>query len=137
MVEDYDNILVPVDGSETAERAFDKAVKIALDNNAHLDVLNVIDTRQFMGEMQDTLISGDTIYQMTQDSEEYLKSLKEWAKDHHNDLIIMGATGMNAVERMLMGSVTAYVNQHALSDVLIVKTDLDNNKVAKPKKKYF
>ena len=54
MVEDYDNILVPVDGSETAERAFDKAVKIALDNNAHLDVLNVIDTRQFMGEMQDT-----------------------------------------------------------------------------------
>ena len=72
MVEDYDNILVPVDGSETAERAFDKAVKIALDNNAHLDVLNVIDTRQFMGEMQDTLISGDTIYQMTQDSEEYL-----------------------------------------------------------------
>ena len=68
MVEDYDNILVPVDGSETAERAFDKAVKIALDNNAHLDVLNVIDTRQFMGEMQDTLISGDTIYQMTQDS---------------------------------------------------------------------
>ena len=84
MVEDYDNILVPVDGSETAERAFDKAVKIALDNNAHLDVLNVIDTRQFMGEMQDTLISGDTIYQMTQDSEEYLKSLKEWAKEHFN-----------------------------------------------------
>ena len=31
MVKDYDNILVPVDGSETAERAFDKAVKIALD----------------------------------------------------------------------------------------------------------
>ena len=164
MVKDYNNILVPVDGSETAERAFDKAVKIALDNNAHLDVLNVIDTRQFMGEMQDTLISGDTIYQMTQDSEEYLKSLKEWAKehfnftdvsyhirygspkriiavdfikDHHNDLIIMGSTGMNAVERMLMGSVTAYVNQHALSDVLIIKTDIDNKKVAKPKKKYF
>ena len=61
----------------------------------------------------------------------------DFIKDHHNDLIIMGATGMNAVERMLMGSVTAYVNQHALSDVLIVKTDLDNNKVAKPKKKYF
>jgi len=49
----------------------------------------------------------------------------------------MGATGMNAVERMLMGSVTAYVNQHALSDVLIIKTDIDNKKVAKPKKKYF
>lgn len=164
MVEDYNNILVPVDGSENAERAFDKAVQIAIDNHAHLDVLNVIDTRQFMGEMQDTLISGDTIYKMTQDSEEYLKSLKKWAKenkdftdlsyhirygspkhiiatefvrDHGNDLIIMGATGLNAVERLLMGSVTEYVNQHALADVLIVKTDPDNKKVASKKKKRF
>ncbi|MBD5430667.1 universal stress protein [Lactobacillus sp.] len=162
MVEDYNNILVPVDGSETAERAFDKAVKIAIDNNAHIDLLNVIDTRQFMGEMQDTLISGDTIYQMTQDSENYLKSLQKWAKeelnftdisshirygspkriiavdfikDHQNDLTIMGATGMNAVERMLMGSVTAYVNQHSLSDVLIVKTDMNNKKIPKKKKR--
>lgn len=153
MAKEKESILVPVDGSEAAERAFDKAVKIALTDNAHIDVLNIIDTRQFMGEMQDTLISGDTIYQMTQDSEEYLKSLEKWArekfnftdldyhirygspkriisydfiKDHGNDLIIMGATGMNAVERMLMGSVTAYVNQHALADVLIVRTDMDN-----------
>ncbi|KRL63248.1 universal stress protein [Lactobacillus psittaci] len=153
MSNDYKNILVPVDGSESAERAFDKAVKIAIDNGGKIDVLNVIDTRQFIGEMQDTLISGDTIYQMTQDAEEYLANLKKWAKekfdfdkvdyhirygspkriisvdfikDHHNDLIIMGATGLNAVERMLMGSVTEYVNQHAMADVLIVKTDLDN-----------
>ncbi|MBA1394281.1 universal stress protein, partial [Lactobacillus sp. XV13L] len=41
-------------------------------------------------------------------------------------LIIMGATGLNAVERMLMGSVTEYVNQHALADVLIIRTDIDN-----------
>ena len=92
-----DKILVPVDGSESAERSFDKAVKIAMTENAHVDVLNVIDTRQFLGEMQDTLITGDTVYQMT-----------------------------HAVERMLMGSVTEYVNQHALADVLIVRTDVDN-----------
>ena len=153
MTEEKIKILVPVDGSESAERAFDKAVKIAVNNGYHVDVLNVIDTRQFMGEMQDTLISGDTIYQMTQDSEEYLKSLKQWAhdklafddidyhirygspkriisydfvKDHDNNLIVMGATGLNAVERMLMGSVTEYVNQHAMADVLIVRTDVNN-----------
>lgn len=79
-----ESILVPVDGSESAERAFDKAVRVGLRDGAHVDVLNVIDTRQFMGEMQDTLISGDTIYQMTQDSEEYLKSLKKWAHDNFN-----------------------------------------------------
>ena len=153
MTEEKIKILVPVDGSESAERAFDKAVKIAANNGYHVDVLNVIDTRQFMGEMQDTLISGDKIYQMTQDSEEYLKSLKQWAhdnlafddidyhirygspkriisydfvKDHGNNLIVMGATGLNAVERMLMGSVTEYVNQHAMADVLIVRTDVNN-----------
>lgn len=151
-----DKILVPVDGSESAERSFDKAVKIAITENAHVDVLNVIDTRQFLGEMQDTLITGDTVYQMTQDAEKYLKSLKDWAhdnlnfdnvdyhirygspkaiisydfvKDHHDNLIIMGATGLNAVERMLMGSVTEYVNQHALADVLIVRTDIDNKPI--------
>ena len=59
------SILVPVDGSESAERSFDKAVKIAMTENAHIDVLSVIDTRQFLGEMQDTLITGDTVYQMT------------------------------------------------------------------------
>ena len=160
MANDYKTILVPVDGSEAAERAFDKAVKIAIENGRKIDVLNVIDTRQFIGEMQDTLISGDTIYQMTQDSENYLVSLKKWAKDkfnfdkvdyhirygspkriisydfikdHHNDLIIMGATGLNAVERMLMGSVTEYVNQHAMADILIVRTDLENNKINKKK----
>lgn len=160
MANDYKTILVPVDGFEAAERAFDKAVKIAIENGGKIDVLNVIDTRQFIGEMQDTLISGDTIYQMTQDSENYLVSLKKWAKDkfnfdkvdyhirygspkriisydfikdHHNDLIIMGATGLNAVERMLMGSVTEYVNQHAMADILIVRTDLENNKINKKK----
>ncbi|WEV39687.1 universal stress protein [Lactobacillus sp. ESL0681] len=147
------NILVPVDGSDSAERSFDKAVKIALSEGAHIDILNVIDTRQFLGEMQDTVITSDTFYQMTQDAAEYLKSLKTWAhdnfdfddidyhirygspkaiisydfiKDHHNNLIIMGATGLNRVERMLMGSVTEYVNQHALADVLIVRTDINN-----------
>lgn len=155
---DYQNILVPVDGSESAERAFDKSVKIAIENGAHIDILNVIDTRQFMGDLQDSLIGGDTIYQMTQDAESYLQNLLafaqekynfdkvdyhvrygspkriisvEFIKDHKNDLIIMGATGLNAIERMLMGSVTEYVNQHALSDVLIIRTDLENKKVAK------
>ncbi|MBA1394468.1 universal stress protein, partial [Lactobacillus sp. XV13L] len=77
-----DKILVPVDGSEAAERSFDKAVKIAMTEKAHIDLLNVIDTRQFLGEMQDTLITGDTVYQMTEDAEKYLKSLKSWAHDN-------------------------------------------------------
>lgn len=84
MIKGYNNILVPVDGSESAELAFDKAVAIAMENAAHIDILNIIDTRQFMGELQDTLISGDTVYQMTNDSEEYLKSLQKKQKNNLN-----------------------------------------------------
>lgn len=161
MTEKYDKILVPVDGSESAERAFDKAVQAAQENHGHIDVLNVIDTRQFMGENKDALISGDAIYQMTQDSEEYLKGLQQWAKEkhnfddvsihirygspkmvisydfikaHHNNLIIMGATGLSAMERILMGSVTEFVNKHALADVLVVRTDLANKPMPKKKR---
>ena len=41
--QEYRNILVPVDGSKTAEKALERATEIALRNKAHLDILNVID----------------------------------------------------------------------------------------------
>jgi len=36
-------------------------------------------------------------------------------------LIVMGATGLNAVERALVGSTTSYVVNHAKCNVLVVK----------------
>jgi nucleotide-binding universal stress UspA family protein len=44
---------------------------------------------------------------------------------------MMGATGLNAVERVLEGSVTTYVQRNALTDVIVVKTDLENTQVEK------
>ena len=37
------------------------------------------------------------------------------------DLIVMGATGLNAVERALVGSTTSYVVNHAPCNVLVIK----------------
>ena len=39
---------------------------------------------------------------------------------------MIGATGLNAVERLFIGSVTEYVTRTADYDVLVVRTDLDN-----------
>jgi nucleotide-binding universal stress UspA family protein len=47
-------------------------------------------------------------------------------KQHDIDLIMIGATGLNAVERLLIGSVTEYVTRQATCDVLVVRTDLEN-----------
>ncbi len=40
---------------------------------------------------------------------------------------MIGATGLNAVERLLIGSVTEYVTRTATCDVLVVRTSLENN----------
>lgn len=164
MLQEYNNILVPVDGSQEAELALKKAVHVAKLNNAHVDILNVLDTKQFIGGYGG-MLSGDAIYQISEDAQDYLNNLaaelrkendlseeditihvrfgnpktvisRDFPKDHHSDLIMIGATGLNAVARVLVGSVTEYVNQNALCDVLIVKTDEHNEKpVKKPGKK--
>lgn len=158
--QEYHNILVPVDGSPEAELAFDKAKRVAQANQAHLDLLTVLDTKQFVGNYGGSL-TGDAIYQISEDAQNYLENLKDAAvekdglkdvsihirfgnpkvviardfpQDHHSDLIMIGATGLNAVERVLVGSVTEYVNRHAPCDVLIVRTDLENKFQGKRKK---
>ncbi|WP_155287062.1 universal stress protein [Lacticaseibacillus zhaodongensis] len=148
MEQEYERLLVPVDGSTEAELAFQKAIKVALSNHARIDILNVLDTKQFIGSYGG-MISGDAIYQLTQDSQEYLEGLQKKAVDagvkdvaihvrfgnpknviatdfpheYHTDLIMIGSTGLNAIERVLVGSVTEYVNRTAPCDVLIVKTE--------------
>jgi nucleotide-binding universal stress UspA family protein len=56
---------------------------------------------------------------------------KDIPEDQKIDLIVIGATGLNAVERLLIGSVTEYVTRTAPCDVLVVRTDLDNKPALK------
>ena len=49
---------------------------------------------------------------------------------------MIGATGLNAVERLLIGSVTEFVTRNAPCDVLVVRTDLEGKSVKNhPKRK--
>ena len=57
---------------------------------------------------------------------------KEIPEDNQVDLIMLGATGLNAVERLFIGSVSEFVIRNAACDVLVVRTDLENQL---PKKK--
>ncbi|WP_330629687.1 universal stress protein, partial [Agathobacter rectalis] len=79
MNQEYQNILVPVDGSKQAERALNKAIAVAKRNDAHIDILNVIDTRamayNFAG-MSDSSIA----YQLVDKSKDYLDELYDNAK---------------------------------------------------------
>lgn len=50
-----------------------------------------------------------------------MKIAKDIANNVKADLIICGATGMNTVERFLIGSVSESITRHASCDVLVVR----------------
>ncbi|WP_273710147.1 universal stress protein [Leuconostoc mesenteroides] len=146
MTANYHRILVPMDGSKESEAALTRAIKLTLDagDEGILSILNVIDTRAF----QNVASFDDTMVEAV--SDETRKSLEKYkaqaieagvknvdylieygspksliAKDVPNevnaDLIVIGATGLNAVERLVIGSVTEFVTRSAKVDVLVVR----------------
>lgn len=141
---DYKNIIAAVDGSETSEKAFIKAINIAKRNDAKIILTHVIDSRTFAtaGAYDSSLAEQANKYgkDLLDRFEEkangvgfknLIKSLeygspkgkitKEIAKEYDADLIVCGATGLNAVERFLIGSVSSSITKNAECDVLVVK----------------
>lgn len=144
MNDNYQKIVIAVDGSKASEKAFKKSVDIAKANNATLILSHIVDSRTFAtAEAYDKSLS--------ERAEKYAKNLmneyvanakeagvenvelvlkygspkvaiaKEIAPENDADLIIVGATGLNAVERFLIGSVSESVARYAKCDVLIVR----------------
>jgi len=142
----YKHIVVAVDGSKEAEYAFKKAIAVANRNESTLNLVNIIDTRSFAAiEAYDR-----SIQERAQEfAEELLEGYKNEAeaagvknvnvlieygspktiitrdisKKLEADLIICGATGLNAVERFLIGSVSESIVRSSNCDVLVVRTD--------------
>lgn len=141
----YNNIVVAVDGSAEAEYAFNKAVEVAQRNDATLHLVNIIDTRSFAAiEAYDRSIAeraqGFAEEKLAEYKEVANKAgvtavetlieygspktmiTKEVATKTVADLIVCGATGLNAVERFLIGSVSESIVRSANCDVLVVRT---------------
>ncbi|MED4401885.1 universal stress protein [Metabacillus fastidiosus] len=146
MINQYKSILVAVDGSKEAEYAFRKSIDIVKRNKGSLlTIVNIIDTYSYSAiEVYDASV----VTQVRQRSEELVNGYKIQAEaegidnvkaavEHGSpknmitkeiaslveaDLIICGATGLNAVERFLMGSVSEAIIRSAKCDVLVVRT---------------
>lgn len=141
---EYEVILTPVDGSEFAKKAFQKAVRMAKLNNAKLVLAHIIESpspamvKQYEQNIidrtkEDTQEVLDEYVKMAteaglQDVEAVVKFGKTkvevsetLATAYQADLIIVGAKGKSAIERMLIGSVSEYIMRHAEIDVLIAR----------------
>ena len=151
MFHEYSKILVPVDGSNEARLAFEKAIEVAKRNRAQVLIAHIIDTRVLQTP---TGFEGNFNEEIQRQSENLFQEYRQYAqehdfndidfvleygspkvyisknipKDYQIDLIMMGATGLNAVERLFIGSVSEYVIRNASCDVLVVRTDLENQR---------
>jgi len=140
----YKVILVMVDGSEDAEKAFQRSVEIAKANEAQLVIGNVVDTSSFyLIEPYDSRIwehaeqesysllkkyaekakkSGlENIEIVTKNGSPKKTIVKDIAPEYSTDLIIVGATGMGRFESFLLGSVSESVTRYAACDVYVVR----------------
>lgn len=160
----YQKILVGIDGSKQSDMAFGKAVEIALRNNAQLFLLSVINGERYPSTgpngygFVDHSIYESAVTEMKKRLGEYQeKAKKAGVKDvsidveignaklelaehypntHDIDLIVIGATGLNVVGRIIVGSTAAYTIREAPCDVTVVKTDLKNKKFKIKKDSY-
>ncbi|WP_106496901.1 universal stress protein [Lentibacillus sp. Marseille-P4043] len=141
---EYKNIVVAVDGSKASEAAFNKSLDIAKRNKARLILTHIVDSRTFAtaeaydrtlaersetyakelldGYMKKATLAGiDDIVRCVEYGSPKVKIAKDVANSFQADLIICGATGMNAVERFLIGSVSESITRYANCDVLVVR----------------
>lgn len=146
MFADIRKVLVPVDGSDQAHKAFMQAIEIAKASNAQLEVVAVIHDDTVTGKS--AYRSGVVFEKLQNEWNEFIKTYEQEAIDQYGlnninaytvmgkpkneiiriardnpeiDLIVIGATGKNAIERSVLGSVTQYVVRHAEVPVFVVR----------------
>lgn len=140
----YKNILVAIDGSYESELAFEKGVSVALRNDANLLLTHVVDTRALQSvatfdayiyeklEQEAHSVLDDYENQARERGLEKVRQIIEFGnpkpllateipEQEHVDLIMLGATGLNAFERLLIGSSSEYILRHAKVDLLVVR----------------
>ena len=140
----YKNILVAIDGSYESELAFEKGVSVALRNDANLLLTHVVDTRALQSvatfdayiyeklEQEAHSVLDDYENQARERGLEKVRQIIEFGNPkpllateiperEHVHLIMLGATGLNAFERLLIGSSSEYILRHAKVDLLVVR----------------
>jgi nucleotide-binding universal stress UspA family protein len=143
----FKHILVPVDGSATAQKAVEKAAGLAKAFGSAVTVIYVIDPYPFTGLGSD-FAYGQAEYlsaataeadQATQAAQQLLqgagvavktsiieahatwRGILDTAASVGADLIVMGSHGRHGVEKLVLGSVAQRVLSHSHLPVLVVR----------------
>ncbi len=137
----FQTIVVPVDGSEHADRAAERAFEIATHHGSSVHVICVVDpgplgSHQLPGETEsaedaigkrattlveetvETAPEGIDITTATPTGPAKTE-IVDYAESVGADLVVMGSRGRGGVERLMLGSVTEHVTRSSDIDVLV------------------
>ena len=139
------HILVPYDSSESANRAFEFALKLAKLCDANIAIVGCVSIHPHtdpvfaVAELETLRLQKEDAVKVISQLEPKLKKLNisykidileaisitkvliSYAESHDIDLIIMGSRGLGGFKKLLLGSVASGVSQHSKCPVLIVK----------------
>jgi len=138
----YNNILLAVDGSENSLRAAQEAIKIAsLGNKCIIEVVVVVDfshaksevlhaqgkeelelsRRKKISPIEEKLKSSNLSYKIKILHGEPGPTIVDYANKGKFELVVVGSRGLNAVQEMVLGSVSHKIAKRVQCPVLIVK----------------
>ena len=137
----FENILVPVDGSEGSDRAVAEAISVAQTCGAKLNFLYVANINQLAINacLSDAILeavskAGNVILDRAMEmvpsgieKEAFSETgtpagvILDFAMNNPTDLIVMGSRGLGVVKGVLLGSVSQYIVEQAKCPVLVVK----------------
>ncbi len=134
---EYENVLLPTDGTEGSERAIDECGAFAVEYDAFVHVLYVIDSRiarsgslMELMESESERACGDAVSRVTSDGAQARREtlrgrpaeqILDYAEEHDIDCIVMGTHGRTGIDRFVMGSVAEKVIRRATVPVFTVR----------------
>ncbi|MBS0421224.1 MAG: universal stress protein [Proteobacteria bacterium] len=142
----YKKVLVPVDGSETAERGLQEAIRLAVDQGARIRIVHVVDEFVMVSPyavvtenvIEGLCISGKSVLASaletvqragvaadtqlieafgTAAGELIVKAANDWAAD----IIVCGTHGRRGLRRIVLGSDAEYLVRHTPVALLLVR----------------
>ncbi len=156
----YQRILVPIDGSETGQRAFDHAVALARETHAELIPLYVVDIplvayeapgfdpsivrdallqtgeelkKEALAVMQRENIKGaPRVVEIKSPGVDIAERILEEARAVQCDLVVMGTHGRRGVRRLLLGSVAEHFARMSCCPVLLIPGSVENAAATPP-----
>ncbi|QOR67226.1 universal stress protein [Cytobacillus suaedae] len=138
----FKNIVLAWDGSDHSSRAVDKAIEIAKcdkeskvivvyvrdSSKAKSEVLqnwNTIDVtsikEQRLKKIEDKVKKENIDYELKVLQGEPGPAIVDYVNKHEFDVVIVGSRGLNALQEMVLGSVSHKIAKRANCPVLIVK----------------